>query len=1509
MANDSDIDGDPLTITSYTVAGNPGGIPTIGTPFLIPAVGQITINADGSYTFIPNINYYGNVPPISYAVNDGQNQPNSITSGTLVINVTAVNDAPIAVNDTGNVNEDATLVVAANNGLLANDTDVDDLVLNIVGYNVAGVVGIPTIGLPFTIPGVGNIQINANGSYQFTPLANYSGPVPAIIYTVSDGVLTSTANLAITITPINDNPIANDDVATILEDATLSANASNGLLANDTDVENDNLTIPGFTINGIVGNQTVGTPITITGIGVLTINADGSYNFVPEPNFNGNVPLITYQISDGNGGTASATFAITVTAVNDLPIATNDAISINEDETLTRDANNGLLANDSDIDNDALTITGFTIAGMSGTQVIGSEVTIIGPGGMIEGKIKINSDGSYEFTPTANFNGNLPLIAYTVSDVNGATATATLSIVIASVNDAPVASAIPLSITTPEDTAQNGLINASDADSDPLTFTLTSPPTHGTVILNPNGTYSYTPALNYNGPDSFTVTISDGNGGATVITIPIVVTAVNDTPIATAPPITTTEDTPKTGMVTASDADGDLLTYTISTPPTNGSVVVDANGNYTYTPNANFNGSDSFTITVSDGKGGNTLVNIPVTVTPINDIPLVSSPSVSTAEDSPVNGIITIVDADGDPINIVVTNQPTNGTVIVNQNGTYTYTPNLNYNGVDSFTVTVSDGNGGTTTLTIAITVTAVNDAPTATSPAISTTEDTPKAGLITIADVDLDPLTITVITQPAHGTVSVNQDGTYLYTPALNYNGADSFTVTVSDGKGGNKTLTIPITVTPVNDAPVASSPAITTAEDTPKTGTITATDVDADVLTYLVTTAPTHGTVIVNSNGTYTYTPALNYNGTDSFTVTVSDGNGGTVTVTILVTVTGVNDAPVASSPAIITAEDTPKTGTITATDADGDALTFSLITPPTNGTVVLNADGTYTYTPKPNFNGADSFTVTISDGKGGTVTVTIPVTVTAVNDLPTATATPLVTNEDTPATGKVTATDIDGDALTFTLGTPPSNGTVVVNADGTYTYTPKPNFNGTDSFTVTVSDGKGGTITVTISITVNAVNDAPVAVDNVATTNPNTAVVIPILANDIKGDSNINPASVVITQQPANGTLTINPTNGNVTYTPNAGFFGTDSFKYTVKDALGDVSNPANVTITVNRPPTAIDDSAQTEPNTAVTINVLNNDVKYGNTTIDLTSITITQQPANGTLSINSTTGVITYTPNANFAGTDSFKYTFKDSNGAISNAATATVVVADRPKIGLAKAAVSTVKTINGTYDITYLFTVANLGLSTINNVSVKDDLKQTFKGDAFRIKSIKANGALAVNPSYNGDSNTELLQTGNTLNVGKTETFEIVVNVSVKNTSYSNTAMAEGTSVSGIKISDQSTDGLKPDPEKIGDASPAVPTVVNLTIPKEFIPGGFSPNDDGVNDKFVIENSGAKRISLEVFNRWGNRVYRSLDYKNDWDGRSNEGIRIGGDVLPEGTYFYIVILDGKDKYVGNITLKR
>ncbi|MDO9234473.1 MAG: Ig-like domain-containing protein, partial [Aquabacterium sp.] len=290
-------------------------------------------------------------------------------------------------------------------------------------------------------------------------------------------------------------------------------------------------------------------------------------------------------------------------------------------------------------------------------------------------------------------------------------------------------------------------------------------------------------------------------------------------------------------------------------------------------------------------------------------------------------------------------------------------------------------------------------------------------------------------------------------------------------------------------NFNPASARYNLVTVEEKPVSGQVKATDPDGDPLTFSKGSDPTHGTVEVNPNGTWTYKPNKDYNGDDSFTVTVSDGKGGTATATVAINITPFNDKPEIDDPTydpvkgsynLLTDEDKPLSGQVKASDVDiGDKLTFTKESDPKHGTVIVNADGTWTYTPNKNYNGSDSFTVTVSDGHiDGTVTSTINIGVMPVNDAPKIDANDpnydpevgqyVATSKDgKPVSGQVKATDVDGDNLTYTPAKQPTNGSVTVNPDGTWVYKPNAGYTGSDTFTVKVDDGHGGTATAKISV----------------------------------------------------------------------------------------------------------------------------------------------------------------------------------------------------------------------------------------------------------------------------------------------------------------------------------------------------------------------------------------------------------------------------------------------------------
>lgn len=515
---------------------------------------------------------------------------------------------------------------------------------------------------------------------------------------------------------------------------------------------------------------------------------------------------------------------------------------------------------------------------------------------------------------------------------------------------------------------------------------------------------------------------------------------VNRPPISPDFEETTWKNTTVTGSVYGVDANGDSLTFAKGTNPANGTVTIGSDGTWTYVPNTDFTGTDSFEVTVVDGKGGTStsIVTINV-VNPPNQAPVTDNYNVTTQQDTPLTGSVDGSDSNGDPLTFAIETNPKHGTVIVNTDGTWTYEPDPGYSGPDIFTVTVSDGKGGITTSTITVNVEGKPNRPPVTrDDTVTTPNNTPLTGIVNGMDPDGDLLTYAKGTDPKHGTVAVNPNGTWTYVPEPGYVGEDSFTVIVDDGRGGKMESKITVDVTetitptpPANQPPTASGENVTTEKDKPATGTVNGSDPDGDLLTYTKGKDPEHGTVTVNPDGSWTYVPEPGYQGGDSFTVIVDDGKGGKTTVTITVDVKESGTAP----------------GTTPGTTPGTDSGT-------TPGTAP--DPGTGTDPAKP-------------------------------NQLPSVPSYVTETTINTPATGKINGTDADGDSLTYSKGSDPKHGTVTVNPDGTWTYVPDRDYIGTDSFMVTVGDGRGGTTTSVVTVNVTETETGTTVPGTPEPTNP--------------------------------------------------------------------------------------------------------------------------------------------------------------------------------------------------------------------------------------------------------------------------------------------------------------------------------------------------------------------------------------------------------------------------------------
>jgi VCBS repeat-containing protein len=558
--------------------------------------------------------------------------------------------------------------------------------------------------------------------------------------------------------------------------------------------------------------------------------------------------------------------------------------------------------------------------------------------------------------------------------------------------------------------------NDSDPDGDTLTAVLVSGPSHGTLTLNPNGSFTYTPAENFFGTDSFTYQAYDGVDYSNVATVTITVSSVNDAPVAEDDSYTTDEDTPLVvpapGVLgNDSDVDGDRLTAVLVSGPSHGTLTLNEDGSFTYTPEENFCGEDSFTYKAYDGALYSNVATVTITVTPVNDAPVAEDDTYTANEDTPLvvpaPGVLgNDSDVEGDHLTAVLVSGPSHGTLTLNPNGSFTYTPAENFFGTDSFTYQAYDGVAYSNVATVTITVSSVNDAPVAEDDTYTANEDTPLVvpapGVLgNDSDVEGDHLTAVLVSGPSHGTLTLNEDGSFTYTPEENFCGEDSFTYKAYDGALYSNVATVTITVSSVNDAPVAEDDSYTTDEDTPLVvpapGVLgNDSDVEGDHLTAVLVSGPSHGTLTLNPNGSFTYTPAENFFGTDSFTYQAYDGVDYSNVATVTITVSSVNDAPVAEDDSYTTDEDTPLVvpapGVLgNDSDVEGDPLTAVLVSGPSHGTLTLNPNGSFTYTPAGDYYGSDSFKYKARDRSGAesneaTVTITVnPVPYSARRTLP--------------------------------------------------------------------------------------------------------------------------------------------------------------------------------------------------------------------------------------------------------------------------------------------------------------------------------------------------------------------------------------------------------------------------------------------------------------------------------------------------------------------------------------------
>ena len=846
-------------------------------------------------------------------------------------------------------------------------------------------------------------------------------------------------------------------------------------------------------------------------------------------------------------------------------------------------------------------------------------------------------------------------------------------------------------------------------------------------------------------------------------------------PVTVADSATISEDGVATVAVLAndSDADGDAMVIQSVTQGAHGTVSISGT-NVIYTPAPNWNGTDSFTYTVTDNVDGTSTAMVTVTVTPVNDAPVFTANPITGSNGT--QGVVysgsiasyaTDVDA-GDTQTFSKVSGP--AWLSVAANGALSGTPANGDVGSNSFTVKVTDAAGANATTTLNITVINVNDAPTFTANPITGangTQDAAYSGSIAsyASDIDVgDTLTFSKVSGPSW--LSVSSTGALSGTP-LNANvGANSFTVKVTDAAGANATTTLNINVINVNDAPTFTANPITGAngtQDVAYSGSIAgyASDIDVgDTLTFSKVSGPSW--LSVSSTGALSGTP-LNANvGANSFTVKVTDAAGANATTTLNITVINVNDAPTFSANPITGADgtqDSAYSGSIAGYGSDidvGDTITYSKVSGPSWLSVASN--GTLSGTPLNANVGANSFTVKVTDVAGASATTTLNINVINVNDAPTFTVNPISGadgTQDAAYSGSIAsyANDIDvGDTLTFTKVSGPS--WLSVSSTGVLSGTPLNANVGTNSFTVKVTDVAGANATTTLNINVINVNDAPTFTANPITGAGGTQDAAysgsiasygsDIDAGDTLAYSKVSGPSWLSVA--ANGALSGTPLNANV---------GANSFVVKVTDAAG-----ANATSTLNISVANVNDAPTFTANPITgpggtqdaaysgSIASYGNDIDVGDT------ITFSKVSGPSWLSVASD-GTLTGTPlNAN-VGANSFTVKVTDAAG-LNATATLNITVAN-----VNDAPVFTANPITGTggtQDAAYTGSIA----SYASDIDVGDTLTFT-KVSGPSWLSVSSTGALSGTPlNANVGANNFTVKVTDAAGANATTTLNITV---------------------------------------------------------------------------------------------------------------------------------------------------
>ena len=1432
---------------------------------------------------------------VSFIINDGSLNSNTITR---TISVSVVNDLPVLAAMEGtvlNFNEGQASIVITG-ATTVSDVDHTNLsggTIQITGNHLS-TEDVLTFTNAFSITGTFDASTGTMTLSGSTTKANYQSAIRSIRYlntnvnnpsaltrtisfAVTDGTdISNTVARNITITPINDTP-----VISAIEVATLPYTEDQGPLAITssivvTDVDNLPLSSATAQITGNYNNTqdvlvfTAASGITATyntTNGLLTLagaasvadyqTALRSITYENTNTFNPNtaVRIITFRVNDGTVNSNTQTRTITTTPINDpprLPSIENSALSYTEGQV-------------------AISISPLITAADDNVNLSGATIQITGN--------YISTEDILSFTNTALITGAFDPLTGTMT-LTGNTTVANFQTALRNVR----------------------YRNSNNATPSPLTRTV-----------------------------SFTV--SDAALTATTITRNITVTPVNDVPNAVNETVAATEEINIVIGVLLNDTDIDdaidPTTVSITTPPANGTATVDPmTGEITYSPDLNFSGTNTVRYTVKDMSGGTSNIAIvTINVANINDVPFFT-----VGLDQVVNedaGVQTVAGwatgiNDGDPfttqtLTFVLSN--THSTLFasqpaVNSAGVLTYRTAVNSPNIETtVTVTIFLRDNGLSTApnvnqsasqTFTIRIIPLNDAPNAVDDFYSTSLNTAVTASMRANDSDADNNTLTITTTPivapSLGTVVINTDGTFVYTPNGNSTGVETFTYEICDngtdnGVSNPKCSQAVVTVTindPNDEYNIVGNNSIqigkhcfilTKALNTQQGAVWHREPLDLRYSFELNFDAMFSDTLQIKDTGAdgilfalqRDYTPPpLNlpaspidargstgeYLGVGGITPSIGievdtyQNTGEPVYDHIAISKDGsVYNIIAPAVPAKVDGTNTP------LNIEDGVTHTVKITWDKPSNTLHVYFDGVertnYTGDITTDIFGGDPTNIfwgfSASTGGQNNYQAVCGLSMVTINLPPVAGNESGTTIEDTPLSGSLLSNDSDPEegSLTAKAETKPTaHGQVVIRLDGTYTYTPEADFTGTDTFTYDVCDNfsSPGCTPGTVTLTIDPVNDAPRPGDDQASTTEESAIGFDILSNDIDVDNAIEATSIVVVNPPAHGNVIVDPVTGFITFTPYLDYFGSDSFTYTVEDVTGAKSNPALVTITispVNDAPEAFNDLATTRQ-VPIAINVLNND-KDVDDMPNPGSINILVNPSNGIISINNVTGAVTYSPNAEYLGEDTFTYQTRDISGLLSNIATVSIMVtpANKPPVAVDDGPVE--------FSLFLPLTIDVLANDSDPDHATEDLVITSITSPQKGSVTIEDRKVIYM-PSDLAESQTIQF------------TYTIV------------------------------------DPEGLTDEASVTLDYIYQPL---TVSQGFSPNGDGNNDQWYIRSiENYPNNFIRVFDRWGLLVYTCKNYNNNtviWDGRANTGIQ-SSNLVDQGTYFYTLDLGNKTKSV-------